>query len=104
MGLADYLRDSLDKIGAVEVALIFGSVAKNVEDMRSDVDLLVIGDIDLDALNQAVDEAERAIGREINPTVYTRDEWSSRVASGQAFATDVLSGPKIFLIGSDDEL
>jgi predicted nucleotidyltransferase len=104
VGLADFLRDSLDDIGPVEVALIYGSVAKNVEDMRSDVDLLVIGDIDLDALNEAVDGAEQAIGREINPTVYTREEWAGRVKIKQAFVTDILSGPKIFLIGDEDEL
>lgn len=102
IGLADFLHESLDEIGEVEVALIYGSVAKNVEDMRSDVDLLVVGDVNLDALNEAVDSAERAIGREINPTVYSREEWAGRVKVAQAFATDILSGPKIFLIGDED--
>ncbi len=104
VGLADFLRDSLAEIGPVEIALIYGSVAKNVERMRSDVDLLVIGDIDTDALHEAIDAAEAAIGREINPTVYTRSEWDGRVKIGQAFVTDILAGPKIFLIGDEDEL
>jgi uncharacterized protein len=104
VGLADFLRDSLEDIGPVEVALIYGSVAKNVEDMRSDVDLLVVGDIDVDALHEAVDAAEQMIGREINPTVYTRKEWAGRVKIKQAFATDIMSGQKIFLIGDEDEL
>ncbi len=104
VGLADFLLESLDEIGEIEVALIYGSVAKNVEDMRSDVDLLVIGDVDLDALNESVDAAERAIGREINPTAYSREEWADRVRIGQAFATDILSGPWIMLIGDEDEL
>lgn len=104
VGLAEFLRDSLDAIGDVEAALIYGSVAKNVEDMHSDVDVLVVGDVDLDALNEAVDAAERAIGREINTTVYTREEWVGRVKIGQAFVADILSGPKIFLIGDEDEL
>jgi predicted nucleotidyltransferase len=104
VGLADYLRSSLDAIGDIKVALIYGSVARNVEDVRSDVDVLVIGDVDMDALDGAVDSAERAIGREINTNVYTRDEWASRSRAGQAFATDILSGPKIFLMGDEDEL
>lgn len=103
-GLADFLRDSLAEIGPVEVALIYGSVAKNVEDMRSDVDVLIIGDVDLDALHEAVDAAEHSIGREINPTVFTRPEWAKRVKIGQAFAADILANPKIFLIGDEDEL
>lgn len=104
VGLADYLRNSLDAIGDIKVALVYGSVAKNVEDVRSDVDVLVIGDVAMDALDEAVDSAERAIGREINTNVYTRDEWASKVQAGQAFATDILSGPKIFLMGDEDEL
>lgn len=104
VGLADFLHESLDRIGEIEVALIYGSVAKNVENMRSDVDLLVIGDVDLDALDQAIDSAERVIGREISPTVYSREEWAGRVRIEQAFATDILAGPKIFLIGDEDEL
>jgi len=104
VGLADFLKDSLTEIGEVEVALIYGSVAKNIEDMRSDVDLLVIGDVDMDELHEAVEAAEASIGREINPTVYTRKEWDGRVKLEQAFVTDILSGPKIFLIGDEDEL
>ena len=104
VGLADFPRDSLDEIGDIEIALVYGSVARNVEDMRSDVDLLVIGDIDMDALHEALDAAEERIGREINPTVYARHEWSGRVKTGRAFATDVLRGKKIFLIGDEDEL
>ena len=103
-GLADFLRHSLNEIGVVEVALIYGSVAKNVEDMASDVDLLVIGDIDMDALHMALDAAEQRIGREVNPTVYSREEWSGRVKSGRGFVTDVLKGEKIFLMGDEDEL
>ena len=104
VGLADHLRESLDKIGDIEVALVYGSVAKNVEDVRSDVDVLVIGDVDMGALDDTTDSAERAIGREINTNVYTRDEWASRMHAGQAFATDILGGPKIFLMGDEDEL
>lgn len=104
VGLADFLRDSLFAIGTVEVALVYGSVAKNVEDMSSDVDLLVVGDIELDALHEAIDTAEHSISREINPTVFTRSEWAGRVRIGQAFAADILAHPKIFLIGDEDEL
>ena len=103
-GLADFLRSSLDEIGEVEVALIYGSVAKNVEEMGSDVDMLVIGDVDMSALHEALDAAEQAISREINSTVYTREEWDGRVKIGKAFVVDILSGPKIFLIGDEDEL
>jgi predicted nucleotidyltransferase len=103
-GLADYLRAELEEIGNIEVALIYGSVAKNVEDMRSDVDLLVIGDVDLDALHDAIGSAEKSIEREINPTVFSRKDWIARIKKKQAFALDVLGAPKIVLIGDENEL
>ncbi len=103
-GLADYLKDSLTDIGDVETALIYGSVARNVEDVTSDVDLLVIGDVDMDALHEAIETAEASISREINPTVFTRKEWDARVRIGQAFVTDILANDKIILMGDEDGL
>jgi DNA-binding transcriptional ArsR family regulator len=104
VGLADFLRESLEKIGPIEVALIYGSVAKNVEDVRSDIDLLVIGDVDVDALFEAVSKAEEAIRREINVTSYTRKDWRERTKEKRAFQSDILENPKIMLIGGEDEL
>jgi predicted nucleotidyltransferase len=104
VGLADFLRESLEKIGPVEVALIYGSVAKNVEDVRSDIDLLVIGEVDMDALVEAVSKAEEAISREINVTSYVRKDWRERLKKKQAFPMDILKNPKIMLIGGEDAL
>jgi predicted nucleotidyltransferase len=103
-GLGDFLRESLEAIGSVEVALVFGSAASNSDDATSDVDLLVLGEVDMDALNEAVTGAEDALGREINPAVYTREEWATRVRADSVFATDILAGSKVFLIGDDDGL
>ena len=50
----------------------------------------------MDALHDALDAAEERIGREINPTVYARHEWSGGVKTGQVFVTDVLRGKKTF--------
>lgn len=104
VGLGDVLREALTDIGPIEVALIFGSVAKNLEEMRSDVDLLIIGDVDLDAVHEAVTAAEGIVGREINPVVYSRADWESRVAKNEAFSADILAGPKVFLVGGEEDL
>lgn len=104
VGLADLLRERLTEIGSIEVALIYGSVAKDIEDACSDIDLMVIGDVDLDVLNRAVDAAEAAIGREIDTVTFSRADWESRIASSRAFASDVLAAAKIFLIGTEEDL
>ncbi len=104
VGLADFLRDSLSKIGEIKVAFIYGSVAKNIEDAMSDIDLMVIGNVDMDSLNDAVSKAEDALGREINFTTFDAKEWRDKLKAKKAFVTDVYKGKKIFLIGNDDEL
>jgi predicted nucleotidyltransferase len=103
-GLGDYLRASLESLGSVEVALVFGSAASNTDDAMSDVDLLVVGDVDMASLNETVTAAEDALGREINPSVYSREDWAARMGAGAAFATEILAGSKVFLIGDDDDL
>ncbi|MDF1543392.1 MAG: nucleotidyltransferase domain-containing protein [Anaerosomatales bacterium] len=103
-GLGDLLQERISPLEDVSVALIYGSVARNTEDARSDVDLLVIGDVSPPVLDEALMEAEGLLGREINATLLDINEWHERVARKQAFAMDILRQPKVFLIGAEDDL
>jgi uncharacterized protein len=104
IGLADFLRESLGELGEIRVAFIYGSVAKNREEARSDIDLMVIGDVDMDKLHAVVHGAEDTLGREINTSVFEFADWKKQVAAKKAFVRDVAEGPKIFLIGGEDDL
>jgi len=44
------------------------------------------------------------VGRKVNPTVYTSAEFSKRARSKNAFVTWVLEQPKLWVIGSEDNL
>lgn len=103
-GLGDALREHLAGVPGLRVALVYGSVARDLEDAVSDVDLLVIGDIDSAAMDLAVSAAETALGREVNTTVLTQGEWRARIDRGQAFAVDIARESKIFIIGGDNDL
>ena len=104
VGLADQIKGALSRIGHIESAFIYGSVAKNLEDMRSDIDLMVIGEIDIDELHEALSKVEETLGREINPTVFDSKEWQQRLKKQESFVTDVINNQKIFLIGNEDGL
>ncbi|MCZ7662698.1 MAG: nucleotidyltransferase domain-containing protein [Thermoleophilia bacterium] len=104
VGLADFLREALHDIGSIRAAFIYGSVAKNLEDARSDIDLMVIGDVDQDKLHEAVSAAENALGREVNYSIFEPADWKSQLAGRKAFVTSVAEGPKVFLVGGEDEL
>ena len=105
-GVAEALQTSLAGLAAhVQLAFIYGSVAAGNETADSDVDVMVVGEqVSLDEVVGAFDEAQRDLGKEVNPSVYRTEEFCRKLAQGQHFLARVVSGPKIFLIGDENEL
>jgi len=104
-GLVDQLKDALRHLGdKIRIAAVFGSLARSEEHSDSDIDLLVVGDLGLGDLVPALQETEVKLSREINPIVYTEDEYKSKVLSGDHFLTSILEAERLFLIGDEHEL
>jgi len=103
-GLGEVLREALDQLGTVEWAFIYGSVAANDEDFLSDVDLMLVGEVDLLALSGVVAGVEEQLGRAINYLALSRAELAQRLADGDPFMQNVLAGPKIMLVGDENAL
>src|SRR5947209_13274405 len=104
VAVADPLRTALRPLGKrIDVALIYGSVAKGEDHAASDVDLLVVGDnMTLEMLFKRLLPVEKKLGRKINPTLYTRGEFDSRRRNDHPFLRKVLHGKHIVLIGRID--
>ena len=104
-GLVDVLTNALipfaDKI---TVALVFGSIGRGTESEGSDVDVLIIGEIDFATLVKALYPTQEIIGREMNPKVYHKDEWKKLVRKKDLLAQEILNNPKLFIIGAANEL
>ena len=49
-------------------------------------------------------DAQALLHRVINPKVFAPDEWRGKLAQQAPFELDVLSKPKIFVIGKQDDL
>ncbi len=103
VGLADAIKVALSDAD-IRLAWVFGSVAEGKESDRSDIDLMVLGSISLRKLTALLAPVAESIGREINPHVIAPDEWRKRVRRKEHFASTVLKGPKLFIIGSEHEL
>lgn len=104
-GVAEVLAEALATAGKrVRLAFIFGSVARGQERAGSDVDLILVGDVGFAEVVELLHASQRALGREINPKVYSVKEWDAKRAAPDAFLRDVLGKPRIFVIGSEDEL
>ena len=104
-GIIPTIQTAVARFGdKILCSFVYGSVARAQEHATSDIDLMVIGIIDLGELTPALRKAERALGRELNATVYSVDEFRDRVKKNDHFLTAVLKRPKQFVKGSEREL
>ena len=103
-GLADVIVNALGNETDIRVAFVFGSFARQEEKAGSDVDLMVVGDIGLRKLTGLLMDVSGKIGREINPHVFLEKEFVKRKKDQDHFLNQVLEAPKIFIIGTENEL
>jgi len=105
VGVGAALQAALTPLGdRIDVAFIYGSIARSEEQRNSDVDVLIVGKVTFAEIVSSLNEAQKTIGREINPTVYPPAEFRSKLAAGHHFLSSVLRGPMFFLIGDKREL
>jgi len=106
MGLADPLRQALAPLAPrIRAAFVYGSVAKRQDKASSDIDLMLVSDeLSYPDVFGTLEAASRHLGREVKPTIYSRQEWAERAARGDGFVKRVLAQPRIWLIGNDDAL
>ena len=106
VGLVEPLRTSLKVMAdTIRAAFVFGSIAKGSDHARSDIDLMVISDaLRYSDLFEALQAAETGLARPINPTVMSVADWRAKKVRENSFAARVAAQPKLFVIGSDDDL
>ena len=104
-GLADILRQALAPLRSeIKLAFIFGSMARNQQNVVSDIDLLVTGDVTFDAVVKQLPGAEALLLRTVNPTIYSEVEFRKKLEAREPFITEVVAREKIFVIGTEDDL
>lgn len=105
VGVFNVLRSALQPLSnEIVVAFVYGSFARQQETAQSDVDLMIVGKVKLDDVLAQLSRAEAALGRPVNPTVYSASEFRSKLASGNHFVNALVKGEKVFLFGNEDEL
>ncbi len=105
VGMGDVLRSALEPMRRrIEIAFVYGSVARGDWRKQSDVDLLIVGDVDFSEVVAELGPSQKVLGREVNPTVYSSAEFKSKLAGGHHFLSSVLDQSKLFLIGGEREL
>ena len=102
-GLVDVLKNALGAKG-FEIAFVFGSMAHGEDHAKSDIDLMIIGDISLRELSRRLADITEILGREINPHIFGKSEFIKRKQKRDHFISRVLSEQRLFVKGGEREL
>ena len=104
IGVTEQVRAALRPIESrITLCLIYGSIAKRTDSATSDIDLLIVSeDLTLEQVYSHLASVERELGRQIDPALYTPDEFDKRREEGNEFLRRVLNGPIEWLVRPPD--
>lgn len=103
-GAPAVIADEFDGLDRADAVILFGSWAARYLGQSgrapNDIDVLVIGDADRDAVDDAAERAERRIGIPVQATVRSRSQWDT---ARDTFIKDMKSRPLLVVLAGDDE-
>lgn len=103
VGIRDVLLAALHPLeNKINLAFVYGSVARSRESQQSDVDLMIVGRVHFADVVDRIADAQKMLNREINPTIYTVNEFRNKMRGN--FLKTVLGEKKLFLIGDENVL
>ena len=85
--------------GKIEWAFIYGSIAAGKETAGSDIDLMIVGDTGFSEVVALLNPIQGTLGREINPKIYNKEEWTLMKTRKNPFVEDLLVKPRMDVIG-----
>jgi predicted nucleotidyltransferase len=106
VGLVEPLRRALKPYDSeIDVAFVYGSVAKGEDTAKSDIDLMIIGnDLAYSELYATLQKAEKSLLRPVNPNLMTKIEWAQKRTGKNSFVNTISQQPKLFVFGTEHEL
>ncbi|HVS14101.1 MAG TPA: nucleotidyltransferase domain-containing protein [Thermoanaerobaculia bacterium] len=104
VGAVEPIRRALEPFGRqIRAAFVYGSLARGSDRAGSDIDLLVVtDDLGYPDVYRALEAAEAALARPVNPTVMRTAEWQERRREGDSFVDRIAGQTKLFVIGDED--
>ena len=96
----DKIIKQLRSTGSITFAFLTGSFAR---DSRTNVDIFVVGDVNKARLAKVVAEMEKEMGRELNYSALTPEEYEYRLSLNDRFITTVLEARKIVIIDGQEK-
>jgi predicted nucleotidyltransferase len=104
-GIIPELKRAIEKFGGrIELAFLYGSIARGEERAGSDIDLMVVGTLQQIDLLPILRKLENRFRRDVNVTLFSPEEFRRKLASSDHFLSSVMNTKTIPLKGSLNEL
>jgi hypothetical protein len=104
VGLGGEIVKNKVKLGRIKYAMFSGKFARGIKKEPDEVDLILVGNIVLPELALLIRDEEKRIGREINYTVMTEEEFEFRKNKRDPFILSILSGSRVMLLGDEENM
>lgn len=97
-GFEELLKKTINQIGGIKEAYIYGSYPNKSYGVDSDIDLLLIGEHNLLASEKLIHKIQKNIGREINVVNLTSEEFKKKKNSGNQLIKNIFERKTIKLL------
>jgi len=101
--IAQILSDGLEHMRTVRFGVVFGSFASGLDEMGSDIDVLIVGEVNWERLAQIGEAVSDHIRRDVNFVVWSEDELRRPKAGQRRLLDNILAHPRILVKGSEHE-
>jgi len=101
-GVADVIGCALKPLSSrIELAFVYGSLAKATDAMTSDIDIMLVGEaLNYSDVMNALMPLEEDLQRSINPAIYSSAEFASKLNENNSFLSRVIEQPMIMIKGA----
>lgn len=104
-GMVDLIKNVLKPLSTkIDYAFIYGSQADGTATTDSDIDLMIVGQVNEMELHKAINKAEEKLGKAVNYSFFTLKEFGKRKKEEKGFIDRIVSGKKIMLMGDENEI
>jgi predicted nucleotidyltransferase len=104
-GVVDVIREALQPVDdQIELAFVYGSLAKGTDVKGSDIDLLLVGKkLAYSDIIEMLMPVEEVLQRAINPAIYSPADFKKALKDGGSFLIRVMEQPKLMVKGVIDD-